>query len=898
MKEIIFLLLIFSYFLQAQKVVITDDDRQYWAYKPLEVPELPVVEGNNWSKHPIDQFILRGLKKHNLTPAIEADKRSLIRRAYIDLIGLPPKAPEVEAFVQSNDPQAYEKIIDQLLSSPRYGERWGRHWLDLVRYAESDGYRGDFYRPTAYKYRDYVIRSFNQDKSYQQFVMEQLAGDEIAPEDPEALTATGYFRLPIYEWNQRDAETHWETILQDITDVTADVFLGSGLQCAKCHDHKFDPILRKDYYALKAFFAPIVWRDDIHLETPIKQKLLKQWKEGNRETLDAIAKLEAPHRKKAYKKAIIMFPDEVQDIMAKPENERDTYEKQIAYLVMRQALHEWNRPSSKKKIKDKLAELKAKLTKKPTLLKGMTASDAGPTAPSNKIPGSDKDILPGFMTVLYPKGADVDAKVTVPTKAPQSTGRRTSLAKWITNPNNPLTTRVIVNRIWQYHFGRGIAANPNDFGKLGEKPTHPELLDWLVEQFKQNEWRFKPMHKLIMMSKTYRQSSQHKNMAEYMNKDPNNHQLWRMSDKRLDAEALRDSMLAVSGELKQREKGGSSVSGNSPNRSIYVKVVRNEKDEFLNAFDWADSFASNAVRNVTTTPVQSLLMMNGPWVMKRSEALASRLVRSKQLNKDEIVKNIYSRAYGRFPSQNELTMSKEFIDYQQQFHQNRDTGLQEKNTHYAKMKNGLNAISSNGQNDFIHFLAEDVQMLTDGDFTIEAKVQLNAYHNEKNKMRMIASQNANGDSLSWALGIAGTQSKYPPGTLVLKLWDIKKSDYLISDLQLHLNKSYYIGVIADTNGEETTVKFFVKDYSSNNSPINDFQTVTKKVMKNRESNGSVVLFSDQKEKSLDAMIGELKLTRKALDPKDFLINSSPTSHSSTIAHWHFASEKELLKDAS
>ncbi|MCH2209442.1 MAG: DUF1553 domain-containing protein, partial [Lentisphaerales bacterium] len=268
--------------------------------------------------------------------------------------------------------------------------------------------------------------------------------------------------------------------------------------------------------------------------------------------------------------------------------------------------------------------------------------------------------------------------------------------------------RVIVNRIWQYHFGRGIAANSNDFGKLGEKPTHPELLDWLVEQFKQNEWRFKPMHKLIMMSKTYKQASQHEHMADYMNKDPKNSQLWRMTDRRLDAEVLRDSMLAVSGELKHRHKGGTSVKGSETYRSIYVKVVRNEKDEFLNAFDWADAFASNAVRNVTTTPVQSLLMINGPWVMKRSEALASRLIRSKQSSKDEIIKNLYSRAYGRAPSQNELAVSKTFIGNQQQFHENRDSGLQEKTTHIAKMKNGLNAISSKGQNDFIHFLAEDV----------------------------------------------------------------------------------------------------------------------------------------------------------------------------------------------
>lgn len=667
MKKIFFLLLVFPYLLQAQKVVITDEDRQYWAYKPLSIPEVPTIKDNNWSEHPVDKFILQKLQENMLTPAHEADKRTLIRRAYLDLIGLPPTPKQVEAFVSNEDPGAYEKVLDELLASPRYGERWGRHWLDLVRYAESDGYRADHYRPTAYKYRDYVIRSFNQDKSYQQFVMEQLAGDEIAPNDHDKLVATGYFRLPIYEWNQRDAKTHWETILQDITDVTADVFLGSGLQCAKCHDHKFDPILRKDYYALKAFFAPLIWRDDVYLEKSEKQDLLKKWEEENKETLDAIARLEELLRQKAYKKAIIMFPDDVQEIMTKSENKRNSYEQQIAYLVMRQAYSEWDRFKGKKKIEEQVKELKAKLTVKPKLQEGMTITDAGPMAPSTTFPGNDKEILPGFMTVLYPKGSDVNAQVEVPPAAPNSTGRRTALAKWIINPNNPLTTRVIVNRIWQYHFGRGIAANPNDFGKLGEKPTHPELLDWLVEQFKQGEWRFKPMHKLIMMSKTYRQSSQHQSFPEFVNSDPNNHFLWRMTDRRLEAEVLRDAMLAVSGELKQRSKGGEAVKGNEAYRSVYVKVLRNEKDEFLNAFDWADAFASNAVRNVTTTPIQSLLMLNGEWVKKRADVLAEQLV--KQGTKDNQISELFKRAYGRLPDSIEIAEAEKFLADQAESYQ-------------------------------------------------------------------------------------------------------------------------------------------------------------------------------------------------------------------------------------
>ena len=287
---------------------IKPEDRKYWAYVPVKDPAIPKSPDNKWSEHPIDAFIFRKLKSNGLTPTEPAKKRDLIRRAYFDLLGFPPSAEEVEAFVKDTNPDAYEKVIDKLLASPRYGERWGRHWLDLVRYAESDGYRGDFYRPTAYLYRDYVIRSFNADKPYPKFVMEQLAGDEYAPEDPDALIATSYFRLPIYQWSQRDVISHWNIILEDITDVTADVFLGSGLQCAKCHDHKFDPILQKDYFALRSFFAPLIWRDDVPIATPEEIKKKTEWEKANKTAIDTLAEIEAPARKKSYWKIIRQFP--------------------------------------------------------------------------------------------------------------------------------------------------------------------------------------------------------------------------------------------------------------------------------------------------------------------------------------------------------------------------------------------------------------------------------------------------------------------------------------------------------------------------------------------------------------------------------------------------------------
>lgn len=884
-----------------QTTHIKPEDRKYWAYIPLKDPSVPQVKDNNWSDHPIDSFVFRKLQENGLTPAEPAKKRALIRRAYFDLVGFPPSAEAVEEFVKNTDPNAYEQVIDKLLASPRYGERWGRHWLDLVRYAESDGYRGDFYRPTAYKYRDYVIKSFNEDKSYQKFVMEQLAGDEIAPDDPEALVATGYFRLPIYEWNQRDAITHWETILQDITDVTADVFLGSGLQCAKCHDHKFDPILQKDYYALKAFFAPIIWRDDVPIATPEQIKKREDWKKSQKEIFDKIAELEAPHRKKAYAGAIKMFPEDIQEIMDKPEKERTTYEQQLAYLVMRQAYHDWDRSKGKKKIEKEVKALKEKLKaagQPAKLPSGMTASDAGIIPPKNNIPGKDEDIMPGFMTVLYPEGANVDAKIEKPAKAPNSTGRRTALAKWITDPNNSLTTRVVVNRIWQYHFGRGLASNPNDFGKLGEAPTHPELLDWLTRRFIEFGWKFKPMHKLIMMSQTYQQATTHSDISMAMNKDPLNMYLWRMNNKRLEAEAIRDSMLYVSGELKQREDGGAAVSGTSPYRSVYVKVVRNEKDELLNAFDWADAFASNAVRNVTTTPVQALLMLNGSWVMSRAKSLAKNASGKFKNDSQSIVNYVYDRAYGRNPSQEELKMALDFIESQSKAHQGRNDDLESDESFMTKMRNGLNAISSKGRRDFYKVLTKDVELLTKGDFTVEAKIQMNSIQ-PSSQIRVIASQNSKAkNGLSWALGVTGMKSRYSPGRILLRLTRNGKVEYIVSDLSIKVNTPYYIGVIADTSSKDTKVKFFLKDYSVKGKGIEKYQTSTKTVLnKTAGEKSSIVMFTDNSLASWDGMIGEMRLSRKALTIEDLMVDKNISEEDSIIAHWHFASDEELLKDA-
>ena len=406
-----------------------------------------------------------------------------------DLTGLPPTPEEVDAFLADDTADAYERLIDRLLASPRYGQRWGRHWLDLVRYAESDGYRQDALRPHAWRYRDYVVRSFNTDKPYDRFLTEQLAGDELDPDDPELRVATGYLRLGTYEYNQRNVRGQWADILNDITDVTGEVFLGLSIGCARCHDHKFDPILQKDYYRLQAFFTPLLPRDDLTLATPRQwadyQAKRAAWEKAAADILRQIDALERPYRDKGTASAIAKFPDEIKAILAKPETDRSLLERQLGALAFRQIAYEHDQVPSllKGTAKARWDELHKALKRYDALRPVppdpvLTATDLGPVSPPTVIPGDRKQepIEPGYLSVLDPGPARIEPSPA----APQSTGRRLALARWLSRPDNPLSTRVIVNRVWQYHFGRGLAGTSSDFGRMGEAPSHPELLDWLA----------------------------------------------------------------------------------------------------------------------------------------------------------------------------------------------------------------------------------------------------------------------------------------------------------------------------------------------------------------------------------------------------------------------------------
>jgi hypothetical protein len=614
-----------------------------WSFQPVRRPEIPSVGDAStpadpeWSSNPIDRFILHTLAQKGLSPAPPADRGTLIRRVTFDLTGLPPTPQEVDAFLADDRPDAYERLVDRLLASPRYGQRWARHWLDLVRYAESDGFRQDAYRPDAWRYRDYVVRSFNLDKPYDRFLAEQLAGDELDPDDPELRIATGYLRLWPYEYNQRNASGQWSDILNDVTDVTGEVFLGLSIGCARCHDHKFDPILQEDYYRLRAFFAPLMPRDDLPLarsrEWDNYRRRREAWEKAAADVLRQLDALARPYRDKGTASAVAKFPDDIKAILAKSDADRTPLERQVGALAYRQISYEHGLVPAVLKGRDKArwAELQAELKRfdalKPATPGGvLAATDVGPVSPPTIIPGARKRgaIEPGFPVALDSS----PARVQPPPHSPRSTGRRLALARWLGRPDNRLSTRVVVNRIWQYHFGRGLAGTPSDFGRLGEPPSHPELLDWLATEFVARGWHGKPIHRMIVTSATYRQAS-HRPLEEVVRAsriDPEDRLLWKQTVRRLDAEEIRDAILAASGQLDPRMGGPSEDTARS-RRTIETKVVRNAPDAFLTAFDAPDGSGSTPRRDTTTTSTQALLLLNGPWTLARAQSFAARIER-------------------------------------------------------------------------------------------------------------------------------------------------------------------------------------------------------------------------------------------------------------------------------
>ncbi|MEQ1860732.1 MAG: DUF1549 domain-containing protein [Chthoniobacteraceae bacterium] len=879
---------------------ITEEDRKWWAFQPVAKVEPPPADP--WCANDIDRFIFARLKAEGLAPAPRAEKGALIRRVYFDLVGLPPTPEEVSAFLTDKSPGSYAKLVDRLLASPRYGERWARHWLDVVRYAESDGYRLDEYRPHAWRYRDYVIRSFNADKPYDRFVQEQLAGDELWPDDPDARIATGYLAAGIYEYNNRDAVGQWSNMLNDLTDTTADVFLGMGVQCARCHDHKFDPILQKDYFRLQAFFAPIRLQQEGEVASLAERadyaRKLAVWEEKSADLRRQIAELEAPYRDKAARDAIEKFPIETRALIAKPVSERTPYEQQIVELAWRQVDYEWSYKRFEARVKEPaksartalLIELKKFDTDKPEPLPvAPTATDVGPKASPIFVPKKAAlgEIAPGVLTILDEGPAKIEPCAT-------TTGRRAALARWLTQPENPLTARVIVNRVWQYHFGRGLAINASDFGKLGEKPSHPELLDWLAHRFVEEGWSMKKLHRSIVTSAAYTQSATNPAAAQARVKDPENILLWRASTKRLDAEQIRDAILSVTGEIKLPD-GGPAADFTKPVRTVFNEVKRNVRDPVLEVFDLPEGFSSISQRNTTTTPTQSLLMINSRWALERARAFALWLRSQNSSDEGDIVAGAYRRAFGRDPRGTELARARKFIDEQ------------------------AGAIAADAPPETIAPFANDKMRYREGqsaqlmpgstqerlvvlhepgmpkaDFTIEAFINIKSVY-ETGAVRTIVSKwDGSKGHPGWSLGVTGKGSRNKPQTLVLQLCGDKPwkptdpVEPIFSGVHIDLGKPYFIAVSVNLDdATERGITFYAKDLSNDDEPLQAVQVAH--VVTSGIANDSPLVFGGSPRGTgnlFDGLIDDVRLTDGALRAEQLLFNNASLGER-TVGYWKF-----------
>jgi hypothetical protein len=654
-----------------------------WSLKPVKRVDPPAVKNKRWARTAFDRFVLARMEVSGTSPAREANKRMLARRLCFDLTGLPPTPQQMERYLADKRIDAYERLVDELLASPRYGEHWARMWLDVVRYSDSNGFDWDEFRPKAWRFRDYVIRSFNADKPFDQFIREQLAGDELLDGPPkyaadqDALIATTYLRLGPQDnsagaFNEQDrARAEW---MADLTETTGSAFLGLTMSCCRCHDHKYDPISQADHYRLRAFFEPVNYADDVPLDLATEQEAIRahnklideQVKPLAKQRDDILARIKIKLRdervtKLAPEERLLLETPQAQrtnDLKPRIEGiekkvEPSAKEVQAALIGDEKLRHE--------KLEKEIAELKKK---RRDFTLGLLANDNVEKVRLTRIlfqgdHRAERDpVEPGILSALDPNPAKIH---TLSNK--KTTGRRLTLADWIASPQNPLTARVLVNRMWQGHFGEGLVATPNDFGLAGARPANPELLDWLAGEFVRGDWSMKKLHRLMVTSATYRQSGR--------------------QPRRLSAEQLRDSLLAVSGLLTNKAGGppvwpdlppevlqanpaflddnAEKTKGWYPSpraeqnaRSIYLVQKKTVRVPFMETFDLPENSISCARRAESTVAPQALSLLNSPLAVEAAHAFAARVKREAGETQDAQIKRAFNLALQRVPARDEL----------------------------------------------------------------------------------------------------------------------------------------------------------------------------------------------------------------------------------------------------
>ena len=673
---------------------IKPEDRAHWAFQAVKRPAVPEVKKASWCRNPIDRFVLAKLEEKGWTPAPSPPPLALLRRVHFDLTGLPPTPDEQHAFLADPSPKALDRVVATLLARPQYGERWARHWLDLARFAESNGFERDAVKPFAWRYRDWVIRAFNDDKPYDRFLVEQIAGDELPDASPDTLIATGFHRLGPWDDEPADPAQDRFDQLDDVVATTSEVFLGLTLGCARCHDHKFEPLTALDYTRMAAVFAPLTRPRDGRFEVDLPLGTRAQIRGvADRDRLiasrtNSIADLRRPTEDRVLNVADSLLSARVRQAFLTDAAAR-TPDQQQYVQANRKSLD--NAVFATLPEEDRVAiawfeeDIRLLHEQTPDLPRGYFLREPSPDPPAVHLLSRGQATSPG--PVVAP-GMPAVLVATQPSFLPadeRTTRRRLTLARWLAQPEHPLTARVIVNRVWQFHFGEGLVRTPSDFGTAGDPPTHPELLDWLADWFvHEGRWSIKSLNTLILTSQTSRMDKRAR--VDTSVEDPEDRLLWRLPYRRLEVEAIRDAILSASGRLNPAMYGPSmypavpkgALEGNSDpdkiwkaspepeasRRTIYAFVKRTMLVPMIEVLDFCDTTRSAPRRPVTNTAPQALALFNGDFVAAQSEHFADRLIREVGDDRTKLVDRAYRLALGRPATAAEVDSWRKFLDHE------------------------------------------------------------------------------------------------------------------------------------------------------------------------------------------------------------------------------------------